>query len=35
LVVGYHAIKLMRKAQADLRAKSALRDAVDRGAPEY
>jgi cobalt-zinc-cadmium efflux system protein len=35
LVVGYHAIRLMRKVLADLRAKSALRDASGRGAPEF
>jgi cobalt-zinc-cadmium efflux system protein len=35
LVVGYHAIGLMRKVLADLRAKSALRDASGRGAPEF
>jgi cobalt-zinc-cadmium efflux system protein len=35
LVVGYHAIRLIRRVHTDLRSKIARRDRVNRGAPEF
>jgi cobalt-zinc-cadmium efflux system protein len=35
LVVGYHALGLIRRVLVDLRGRPALRDPLDRGTPEF